>query len=78
MKHLQNTPWEQDGTHVYDSDEGIVAKCDTEEVARLVTSIPNLLSALQTIADSPGGTTGSALTLAVNTARAAIAKAKGD
>lgn len=48
-----------------------------EASARLIAAAPELLWALQQIANMPGGTIGSVLTLAKETARAAIAKATG-
>jgi hypothetical protein len=44
----------------------------------LYEAAPELLEALEGIAELPGGTVGSALTLAKDKARAAIAKARGE
>lgn len=57
--------------------ETVYEGAEHEANARLIAAAPKLLEALKQIAILPGGTIGTALTLAKETARTAIAEAEG-
>jgi hypothetical protein len=64
-------------THVALAIGGTLPDSEIEANIDLIAAAPCLLSALELISEIPGGTVGSALTLAKETARAALAKARG-
>lgn len=65
------------GAQVADMSGPLIPADENSANARLIAAAPDLLAALREIADLPGYVRGSALEMAVQTARAAIAKAEG-
>ena len=63
---------------INDENGNEVARCDDEKIARLIVTVPELLEALQTLVLTIDNGTQMDVMIAVDEARAAVAKALGE